>query len=90
MRKQTKNNGIIQPLFALLLVIGVAVAIFVLLRARPITLPLPTSTVPSATQNAKPINTTSDLDKSLKDLDTVDTSELDKGMSENSTDASGF
>jgi len=90
MKKQTKTNGGIQPLFVALLIIGVAVAIFVLLRARPITLPLPTYTAPTSIQNVKPINNTSDLDKSLKDLDSVDTTELDKGVSENSTDASGF
>lgn len=90
MKKQFKKNGSIEPLFALLLIIGVAVAIFVMLRTRPITLPLPSATIPAADENVKPITSTSDLDKSLKDLDSVDTTELDKGVSDNSNDASGF
>ncbi|HLD01775.1 MAG TPA: hypothetical protein VJC10_02765 [Patescibacteria group bacterium] len=50
---------------------------------------LPKASMPSYT-SGQSINSASDLDKNLNDLENTDINQLDQGLSENSSDASSF
>lgn len=87
--RRLNQKGNMQLIVFLIIMVGIIVGVY-LVQQRTNFLPKASGPYNAYQNTNQTINNTNDLDKNLNELESIDINQLDKGISENNSDAYSF